>query len=136
MSGITSGEESYYQYNDVNDLRCSPGSMRMSATNISKNDSCAVARGLVGKLRRVGSNVHSHGGQLNKMADGRSFREVALHSDRNGGKTADFTIPTTLTTTVKDEDYAKSHVGGGYAYRESGLADAVTRNRFIFWSVL
>lgn len=76
------------------------------------------------------------GGQLNKMADGRSFREVALHSDRNGGKTADFTIATTLTTTVKDEDYAKSHVGGGYAYRESGLADAVTRNCFIFWSVL
>lgn len=101
-----------------------------------KNDSCAVVRGLVGKLRRLGSNVHSRGGQLNKMADGRSFREVALHSDRNGGKTADFTIATTLTTTVKDEDYAKSHVGGGYAYRESGLADAVTRNRFIFWSVL
>lgn len=97
---------------------------------------CAVARGLVGKLRRLGSNVHSYGGQLNKMADGRSFREVALHSDRNGGKTVDFTIATTLTTTVKDEDYAKSHVGGGYAYRESGLADAVTRNRFIFWSVL
>ncbi|CAH3174338.1 unnamed protein product [Porites lobata] len=69
------------------------------------------------------------------MADGRSFREVALHSDRNGGKTADFTIATTLTTTVKDEDYAKSHVGGGYAYRESGLADAVTRNRFIFWRI-
>ena len=94
------------------------------------------ARGLVGKLRRLGSNAHSHGGQLNKMAEGRGFREVAVHSNRKGGKTADFTIATTLTTTVKDEDYAKSHVGGGYAYRESGIADAVTRNRFIFWSVL
>ena len=69
------------------------------------------------------------------MADGRNYREVVLHSDQKQGKTVDFTIGSTLTTTVKDEEYAKSHMGGGYAYRESGNMDSVTRNRFILWFV-
>lgn len=69
------------------------------------------------------------------MADGRNYREVVLHSDQKQGKTVDFTIGSTLTTTVKDEEYAKSHMGGGYAYRESGNMDSVTRNRFILWRI-
>ena len=67
------------------------------------------------------------------MADGRNYREVVLHSGKKQGNIIDFTIRSTLTTTVKDEEYAKPHVGGGYAYRESGNVDSVTRNRFIFW---
>ena len=69
------------------------------------------------------------------MADGRNYREVTLHSHQKQGKIVDFTIGSALSTTVKDEEYGKPHVGGGYAYRESGDMDSVTRNRFIFWLV-
>ena len=70
------------------------------------------------------------------MADGRNYREVTLHSHQKQGKIVDFTIGSALSTTVKDEEYGKPHVGGGYAYRDSGDMDSVTRNRFIFWLVL
>ena len=69
------------------------------------------------------------------MADGRNYREVTLHSRQKQGKVVDFTIGSALLTTVKDEEYGKPHVGGGYAYLESGELDSVTRNRFIFWLV-
>ena len=69
------------------------------------------------------------------MADGRSFREVIVHSLQKQGKLVDFTIGSTLTSTVKDEEHGQPHVGGGYAYRESGNLDSLTRNRFIFWFV-
>ena len=74
-------------------------------------------------------------GEGNKMADGRSYREVSVHSHDKQGKIIDFTIGSTLTTTVKDEEFAKPQVGGGYAYRESGNLESLTRNRFIFWFV-
>jgi len=70
------------------------------------------------------------------MADGGNYREVTLHRDQKQGNIIDFTIGSALTTAVKDGDYAKLQVGGGYAYRESGIMDSVTRNRFIFWFVL
>ncbi|XP_068751589.1 nuclear pore complex protein Nup160-like isoform X2 [Montipora capricornis] len=69
------------------------------------------------------------------MADGRSYREVSVHSHEKQGKIIDFTIGSTLTTTVKDEEFAKPQVGGGYAYRESGNLESLTRNRFIFWRI-
>lgn len=70
------------------------------------------------------------------MAAGRNFREVSLNSGQKEGIVINFTIgSTTTTTTVKDGDYAKPHAGGGYAYRESGNVDSVSRNRFIFWFV-
>lgn len=69
------------------------------------------------------------------MADGRSFREVTVPSFQKQGKLIDFTIGSTLTLTVKDEEHGKPHVGGGYAYKESGNLDSPTRNRFIFWFV-
>lgn len=67
------------------------------------------------------------------MAVCRNFREVSLHSGRKEGNVINFKIGS--TTTVRDEDHAKLHTGGGYAYRESGNVDSVTRNRFIFWFV-
>ena len=85
--------------------------------------------------RRLDPNVHSHGGREIKMADGRSFREVTVPSFQKQGKLIDFTIGSTSTLTVKDEEHGKPHVGGGYAYKESGNLDSLTRNRFIFWFV-
>ena len=69
------------------------------------------------------------------MADGGNYREVVLHREANQARVIDFTIGSTLTTSFKDEEYAKPHMGGGYTYRDSGSLDAVTRNRFIFWCV-
>lgn len=69
------------------------------------------------------------------MADGGNYREVIANSYQKQGKIIDFTIGSTLTTTVKDEESTRPHLGGGFAYRECGNMDAVTRNRFIFWFV-
>ncbi|XP_067018107.1 nuclear pore complex protein Nup160-like [Acropora muricata] len=69
------------------------------------------------------------------MADGRSFREVTVPCFQKQGKLIDFTIGSTSTLTVKDEEHGKPHVGGGYAYKESGNLDSLTRNRFIFWRI-
>ena len=67
------------------------------------------------------------------MAACGNFREVSLHSGQKEGNVVNFTIGS--LTTVRDEDRTKPHTGGGYAYRESGSVDSVTRNRFIFWFV-
>ncbi|KAJ7380496.1 hypothetical protein OS493_008958 [Desmophyllum pertusum] len=69
------------------------------------------------------------------MAFCRNVREVSLHSGQKHGSVIHFTIGTTLTTTANDEGNVKPHVGGGYAYRESGNIDSVTRNRFIYWRI-
>lgn len=40
-----------------------------------------------------------------------------------------------LIIVIKDEDYVKFYVGGGYVYWESGNVDLFIWNRFIVWFV-
>ncbi|RMX38937.1 hypothetical protein pdam_00016421 [Pocillopora damicornis] len=68
-----------------------------------------------------------------KMASGGNFREVLHHSGKPQGNVINFTIGS--ATTVRDEENAQPHTGGGFAYRECGTVDSVTRNRYIFWRV-
>ncbi|XP_058968801.2 nuclear pore complex protein Nup160 [Pocillopora verrucosa] len=67
------------------------------------------------------------------MASGGNFREVLHHSGKPQGNVINFTIGS--ATTVRDEENAQPHTGGGFAYRECGTVDSVTRNRYIFWRV-
>lgn len=40
-----------------------------------------------------------------------------------------------LIIVIRDEDYVKFYVGGGYVYWESGNVDLFIWNRFIVWFV-
>ena len=85
--------------------------------------------------RRLGStNDHMAARSKSKMASGGNFREVLHHSGKPQGNVINFTIGS--ATTVRDEENAQPHTGGGFAYRECGTVDSVTRNRYIFWFVV
>ena len=119
--------------NSLNRLRCTRQRQNIGKFSLAR---LALTRNILWEgTRRLDPNVHSHGGREIKMADGRSFREVTVPSFQKQGKLIDFTIGSTSTLTVKDEEHGKPHVGGGYAYKESGNLDSLTRNRFIFWFV-
>lgn len=79
------------------------------------------------------TNDHMAARSKSKMASGGNFREVLHHSGKPQGNVINFTIGS--ATTVRDEENAQPHTGGGFAYRECGTVDSVTRNRYIFWFV-
>ena len=70
-----------------------------------------------------------------KMADEVNFREVVLHVEHRPRKAIDFSVGSTSATTIKDEECVRPHAASGYAYRDSGKVESVTRNRFIYWWV-